>query len=155
ENRVIEGILLGRLDAQALEVVMNHAFPDHHETASHGDAVRAQGQSRSKAPAVVESSGCDQRNLYHARHYGDEDHGGSCSAMARCLVPGDDQGVAPNLHGLCSVLCDGDGADDLAPVGVNRIDKPWLAQGVVDDGDFLVDGRLEILPGSRPDEDLV
>jgi len=59
-------------------------------------------------------------------------------------VPGDTQRVAPGLNCLCCVLGYGDGADNFAAVGMDRIDKPGLAQGIVDNGNLLLDCCLNI-----------
>ncbi len=55
------------------------------------------------------------------------------------------------LHGLYRVLGYGDGADNFAAVGMDSIDKPGLAKGIVDNGNLLLDGCLNIflLPLAR------
>ncbi len=152
---VIERVLFGRFHAQFFEIVMHQAFPDDHEPAAHGNAVRAQRQRRREAPSVVKSACGNQGHLHHRSDDGDQHHRRGRRAVRRRFVAGDHQRVAAELYGLGRVFGDGDRPHHLAAVGVHVVHKPGFAQRIVDHGNFFFNGDGDIFLCPRPHENLV
>ena len=125
-----------------------------HEPRTHGNALRPEGQGGCQPPAIVDAAGGDNGDLDGTGGDGNEDHGGRLVSVGGRLVTRHDDRITPQLGRLGGVLCQGRRSDHLASVRVNLIDKPGLAQGIVEDGNLLLYGYLDLLLRAGTENDV-